>query len=240
MKELKITTASAPALLIFQHTPEIAAARGTILFYHGLGACKEANRRELESLAGLGFLAVGIDNFAHGERRIPGVEPSRLPFSSGEMTFLDMVRQTAAEIPAIIDDLAARGIADPARIGACGISMGGYITYAAPLRDPRVRVITPVLGSPRWTDRDSDSPHKSPQGFSPVALLAQNGGMDTCVPPRFAREFNDVLKPYYRECPHRLSYVEFPHSEHFMREEDWSRLWQNVLDWHERFLGSEA
>ncbi|HPZ08004.1 MAG TPA: prolyl oligopeptidase family serine peptidase [Candidatus Eremiobacteraeota bacterium] len=236
MKELKLKLSSAPALLVFRDTPEKAAFRGTILFYHGLKACKETNMKEYLSLAERGFLAVGIDNFAHGERQSSEFENFLLRSTSAEGTFLDMVCKTVEEVPAIIDELVRKGISDPEKIGICGISMGGYITYGAILADKRIKAATPVLGSPVWMSSGKRSPHNEPKKFFPVALLAQNAGKDESVPPQFAREFHSTLIPYYKEAPERLCYIEYPLSKHFMLETDWNELWNKVLSWFDTFI----
>ncbi len=46
-----------------------AAERGCILFFHGLGASKDVQLPDLESLAARGFLVVGVGGVGHGERR---------------------------------------------------------------------------------------------------------------------------------------------------------------------------
>ncbi|MBI2265239.1 MAG: hypothetical protein HYU64_08710 [Armatimonadetes bacterium] len=70
----KATLGLAPALLVYKENLEKAAIKGTILFYHGLSAAKETNLKELRSLADAGFLAVGLDNIGHGERRYSDFE----------------------------------------------------------------------------------------------------------------------------------------------------------------------
>jgi hypothetical protein len=67
-------------------------------------------------LADAGFLAIGIDIVGHGERRYPDFE-QRFPGHDQphaydpaiEANFLSDVLSTAQEVPAIIDDLLARG-----------------------------------------------------------------------------------------------------------------------------------
>ena len=66
MTERKFSFAGIPLLtLATDSTP-----RPVVLFYHGLHSTKETHRKELESLATRGFLAVGVDAVGHGERRI--------------------------------------------------------------------------------------------------------------------------------------------------------------------------
>ena len=156
--------------------------------------------------------------------------------NSFEETFLSMVQETSEEIPCVIDELVKKGLTDPAKIGVCGISMGGYITYGSVLFEKRIKAIAPVLGSPKWKSSINSSPKNHPEKFYPVALLAQNAGQDSCVPPEFARDFHKLLIPYYKESPERIAYIEYPQSNHFMIEEEWNELWENVLNWFEKFI----
>jgi uncharacterized protein len=235
-KEHKMKLASTPALLVCTTTLEKAAAKGCVLFYHGLRASKEINKKELLGIARRGYLAVGLDNVGHGERLYPDFDNRFKHPNTFLDFFLNMVKETAEEIPGIIDALIEKGLADPERICVSGISMGGYITYSAVLKDKRIKAALPILGSPRWRSSLPDSPHSHPDKFFPVALFSQNAGKDESVPPGFAREFHEHLVPYYRKAPERLCYREYPNSGHFMQEDEWNALWNNALDWLDRFL----
>lgn len=225
-----------PCLLCYKDLQQ-AVSKGTILFYHGLASCKEQQQKELLSLARQGFLAIGVDNVGHGERKYRDFA-SRFASNNSkiEEALTQAVRDTICEIPTLIDNLAAKGLITSDKIGVIGISMGGYIAYGAPVISPRIQVVTPILGSPNWKVPHADSPHLHAAEFYPVALLAQNAGKDQNVPAHYARDFHSVLQPFYRQNPERLHYVEFPNSPHFMLEEDWHKLWKNVLVWFERFL----
>jgi DHA2 family multidrug resistance protein len=59
--------------------------------------------------------------------------------------------------------------------------MGGYITYAAVVADPRIRVATPILGSPQWKLPWAESPHGHVHRFFPTALLSQTAGVDGVI-----------------------------------------------------------
>jgi len=239
IKELNIKLAGAPALLTFRDTPEKAGQKGTILFYHGLKANKEGNRKEYKSLAEKGFIVAGIDNIGHGERLYPDFDERAKTREAFETFFTDMVRETSEEIPGIIEDIWRKYKIDREKIGICGISMGGYIVYAAILIEPRLKVATAILGSPNWKTESIKSPHNNPEKFYPVALLSQNAGKDESVPPGFAKELHKKLKDYYKETPEKLKYIEYPESGHFMREEDWNDLWENVLNWCCRFFNEK-
>jgi uncharacterized protein len=59
-------------------------------------------------------------------------------FEATETDFLELIDDTAAEVPSVVDDLLARGWARPDRVGICGRSLGGNISYAALLADRRL------------------------------------------------------------------------------------------------------
>jgi dienelactone hydrolase len=232
---------TAPALLHFRRGG--ARFRGTVLVYHGLAASKEVQRKECQALAEAGLLAVAVDAVGHGERRFPNFE-SQVSSNQAFHHMLDMVNRSADELPAIVNALEALLGSRAGRFGVTGISMGGYIAYAAPSREPRLEAVVPVLGSPdwrlgAWPDDPllPRSPCLAPQGFPRRALLALNAGRDRSVPPTASRRFVEELRPLYRDSPDRLDYREYPESEHLMREEDWNDLWARVVRWMERFLG---
>lgn len=215
--------------------------RGTVLLYHGLGASKDSNRAELATLADRGFLAVGVDAIAHGERRATDFDHQ---IGQGFSTMLRWINESAREVPIIVDALGELIGPGLGKVGITGISMGGYITYASALREPRVEALVPILGCPDWSrgghpvepNYAETSPHKSPQAFTSKALLALNAGRDENVKPEHSRKFVEQLKPLFQANPQRLEYAEYPDSGHFMKENDWKHLWTRTLEWFERHL----
>lgn len=217
--------------------------RGTVLVYHGLTAGKDTQEKELRSLAQRGFLAIGVDAVGHGERRFLDLE-SRLEGPDYHLEFLQMVRSTVAEIPPLVSQLRER-FPRAGRFGLTGISMGGYIAFAAAVNQEYLEAVAPILGSPDWAARSplplpselfQESPHHTPEWFNPTALLIQNAGRDEHVDPRPAREFVREARTYYAAYPERIAYYEYPDSGHFMKEEDWNALWERTVGWFERFL----
>lgn len=107
MERLSMYIGDAPTLFFFKESIEKAASKGTILFYHGLGSRKEDQVKELTSLAENGFLAVGIDNVAHGERRHAQFDElfSDANSENWEKIMTETVIDTVKEIPFIIQYL---------------------------------------------------------------------------------------------------------------------------------------
>ena len=197
----------------------------TVLWFHGLSVDKETHRKELERIAGAGFLAVGVDAAGHGERRLADLD-ARIDESREETIrfMLGLVEETAREVPSIVCALAAEGLADGDRVALVGISMGGYLVYRALMEEPAPRAAVAILGSPEWPD--GDSPHRHLDAFRRVALLSITAENDENVPPAAARELHRTLGE-----GERTRYVELPGAVHLMGEPDWERTMDETLRW---------
>ncbi len=226
-----------PALVAYREAPDDAAARGTVLVYHPLGRDKSLHADDLELLADRGFLAVGVDAIAHGERRIP--DAWRRFWADPLGSLLEVVTLSTAEVPGLIDALEARGWATRGRIGIAGVSLGGFIAYAAALLDPRIGAAACVNASPSWGD-DPRSPDRRPDAFYPLALLSVSGADDQLVSPAPARALHQALAPRYAGAPERLRYLELPGEGHQMSARGWARARDEVERWFERFLEPAA
>lgn len=224
--------AGIPALAVYADDPLRAAASGCVLVLHGLHSSKERNLKELESLAAEGFLAVAIDAPGHGARFDPTLE-SRLA-ADFDPAFRAIVASHVQEIPGVLDEITrASGCT---RFGLTGISMGGYAAFLIAGCDRRLTAVAPILGSPLFALDDPDSPHRNPERFFPVALLAQNAGLDESVPAGPTRAFMRELATRYEDAPSRIAYHEYPRSGHFMEPEDWDLLWARTVDWFRRHI----
>lgn len=226
------TPAGIPALVVFADDPRKAAERGAILVLHGLHSSKERNLKELESLAAAGFLAIATDAPGHGARHDPDLE-ARLS-EDFDPVFRALVASTVQELPCLLDEITRES--GCTRFGLTGISMGGYSAFLAPAFEKRLSAVAPILGSPVFHPDDPESPHNRPERFFPVALLAQNAGLDESVPAGPARAFLRSLAPHYAEAPGRLAYHEYPRSGHFMEPDDWHALWSRTVDWFLRHV----
>jgi dienelactone hydrolase len=236
------TIAGVPALVRFRGSPEAAAERGTVLYYHGFGGDKGRCEPYLTALAEAGFLAVSLDAVGHGDRRLDDFDvifdPGRwdTDFEATETDFLDLIDQSAAEVPSVVNDLLARGWARPDRVGICGRSLGGNISYAAVLADRRLRAAASIVGSPEWTLPRAHSPHHHPDRFFPAAVLSQSAELDEYVPAGPVRDFHAALVPWYAQEPGRIEYVEYRGVGHFLTPELNEESCRRLVAWFERWL----
>ena len=217
---------AAPVLIAFPE--ERTRGLPAVLWFHGFGVDKEMHRPELERLAEAGFLAVGVDAAGHGERALPDLEQRKAGTQEDALrTVLELAPQTARDVPAIVDTLAAEGLADPKRVAVAGISMGGYVVYSAVLAEPRIRAAVAILGSPDWPQ--GDSPYRHPGIFARTALLSITAERDTNVPPTGARALHRMLREQFPAA--RQRYVELAGEPHLMSAEAWAITMDEMLGW---------
>ncbi len=238
------SVAGAPATFSYRDAPEVAADHGTVLLYHGFGGSRDRVGYYAQAVAEAGFLAVSVDAVGHGERRLPGFdvifsdERWDREFEATESDFLQLIDDTAAEVPSIIDDLATRGLARDGQVGIGGRSLGGNVCYAAVLADVRVAAAAPVVGSPEWTLPRAHSPHHHPGRFFPAAVLTQAAELDEHCPPGPIRSFHARLAPFYERAPERLEYVEYAGVGHFLTPQLDDQTCRRMVAWFRRWLAA--
>ena len=224
---------SVPATLI---SPASSGPQPTVLLSHGLSG----DRHQLEAaqllLAEHGFLTVAIDNVGHGDRARPEVETWAWGEDSMMSQFLDLVDETAAELPALVDALVAEGLSDETRVGMVGLSMGGYIAYAAVGLEPRISAITAITGTPEWERPRPTSPHLRPEVYFPVAVLSQSAEMDEIVDADAAARLHSALAPFYSEEPDLLKRIVYPGSGHVLSPAHARQAWMEAVEWCVRWI----
>ena len=199
-----------------------------VLWFHGFGVDKETHRKELAQLADAGFLAAGMDAAGHGARRLPDLDAFQgAPNDRALRSMVLLAALTAADVPAVIRALADEGLADAGRVGAAGVSMGGYVVYRTAVVEPSIRAAVSLLGSPEWPE--GDSPHRHLDALARTALLSITGERDENVPPAAARALHRRLDDAHPAARHR--YVELPGAVHLMGEEDWNRAMDELVAW---------
>lgn len=225
--------AGVPALLV--RPAAMPANAPTVLWYHGFGADKDTHLPELRRFANAGLLAVGVDAVGHGERRPADLaQDVTRSAEDGRPSFEWLVGRTAAEVPALIDALVARGTSDGARIAIAGVSMGACVVYGAIPLDRRIRAAVALMGSPERISPEGAA--AAVDHFYPTALLSITAERDSIVPPAAARALHLGLAPRYAGAADRLSYVTIPGAPHFMRAEDWERAVGDTCAWLCRFV----
>lgn len=222
--------------------------RPLVVVSHPFGASKAMWAGQLAELAGLGYSAVALDNRGHGEREGPPFKAVALVDRNVDVRAVRvLIKETADEIPRLLDTFLARGGIDAARIALVGVSMGGFITFRALATDSRIRVAATAIASPYWDDIPEDMPAlTSPEArealesysrehspaqhldrFYPRALLIQIGQDDVHFNQQRVLEFHRELEPYYRAAPDKLKLVVHKGTRH----EFTGSMWENVKAW---------
>ncbi len=102
---------------------------------------KQANAECEAILTNRNYLCVSVDLPAHGKQRRSdepeGLSGWRSRIDAGD----DPIAALTEQISNVLDHLIAEGYSDPARIGACGTSRGGFAVMHCAAADPRVRWI---------------------------------------------------------------------------------------------------
>jgi hypothetical protein len=220
--------------LLLARREDAAAPLPLVLWFHGFGVDKETHRKELAQLADAGFLAAGVDAAGHGARRLADLaERQAAQRPQALRTMVELVARTAEEMPAVIRALAAEGMADADRVGAAGVSMGGYLVYQAAVVEPSIRAAVSILGSPEWPE--GDGPHRELDALARTALLSVTAERDENVPPDAAHALHRRLADAHPDA--RQRYVELPGAVHLMGEEDWNAAMEETIGWLRLHLG---
>jgi uncharacterized protein len=140
--------------------------RAAVIFSHGSLGDRRTLWPEASALANAGYGVLLFDWPGHGE-------------SDG------VVRWGWAEqgaLGAAIDFLHGRPELDPARIGALGFSMGGYLTAQVAAKDQRLRAVV-LIGTPADGAEQTRHVHRAGGPWAEVAALwaVRHAGMDLRV-----------------------------------------------------------
>lgn len=213
-----------------------------VLILHGLGSQKEKILPILYAFAQAGFRVAALDARLHGERTDAEEREARLTGSYFE-TMFDIVTGTARDVSTLLDHLEVE------RAGIHGISLGGFITFAALLGEPRLQAAAVAMGSPDWLGPlremgiDVGQPTFAPlRAMHPLdqagssypirPLLMLHGTEDDVVSPLGVEALYDRLRPAYSETPNRLELVLYPDLGHQYTPE----MQERSIAWMKRFL----
>ena len=135
-------------------------------------------------------------------------------------SFLQVIDETAAEIPSIIDELLTSGLASPGRIAVAGRSLGGNVAYASALADSRISAIVSVVGCPQWTLLQAAQPASPRRPFLPCRHLVAGGQSTTSTrPPRRSGSSTLTSRRTTAAAPERAEYIEYAKAGHFLTPE---------------------
>lgn len=131
--------------------------------------------------------------------------------------FGDMGGADTWDFTSAVDDLVARGVVDPERVGLSGGSYGGYMSCWLVTQDQRWAAAVPVAPVSDWysqhfttniphfdalfLDGDPEKPGDNFHARSPIAFASRvrtpcltiAGALDRCTPPTQAQEFHQAL-----------------------------------------------
>jgi len=215
-----------------------------LIALHGLGSRKEKMLPALYEFAQVGCRAVALDIRLHGERPDAEAREARLGTDYFGTT-ADMIEGTAQDVSRLLDHFGA------ARAGVHGISLGGYISFAALAFEPRLYAASVAMGSPDWIGplrRFGLGPGQPaydravrlnpldllPQTLPPRPLLMLHGTADEVVFPAGVVALEQRLRPLYAAHPERLVLELYPGLGHSYTDD----MLRRSVEWVDKFLGS--
>ena len=212
-----------------------------VIVLHGLRSIKENYLKTSYRFAQRGFRAVAMDLRQHGERDHAGDRDAHLE-AAYVPTMLAIIEKSVADIGAVIDHFGA------AKAAIHGVSLGGIITFAALLAEPRLTVAAVAMGTPDWAGMlktigltpehpqfafiEAASPLARATAIAPRPLLMLHGTVDETVPVNGVRKLRQKLAPLYAETPERLELVEYEELGHHYTDD----MIHRSVDWVEHFL----
>lgn len=212
---------------------------------HGLGRSKEHMLPSCYAFAQAGYQAIAIDARLHGEHEGASVRDSLMQ-TEPVPTLYKMITGTARDISRVLDAVGA------AQSAVHGISLGGYITFAAMLSEPRLAVASVAMGSPDWLEGMQSlgigpghpaydlSARENPLdlaagAYPPRPLLMLHGDADDVVSVNGVRALYDRLRLPYQQVPERLNLTIYPGLGHQYTDE----MARESVDWTKRFLPAQ-
>lgn len=197
----RLAGGAVPALVVHPHldraTGRAVRPAPLLLWMHGRTVTKELDPGRYLRLARAGIATCALDLPGHGERLEAELqEPART---------LEVVERMAAEIDAVVADLAATGEFTGARMAIGGMSAGGMATMVRLCRPHAfaAAVVECTTGSWRWQRSRAMfdpvrvaalDPIEHLAGWRDIPFLALHNQGDEWVPVDGQREFVDALR----------------------------------------------
>ena len=247
LEHIHLTSSSIPAIIFHRESRE---AQPVVICIHGLNSNKNNTIKGAIQLAQEGYYTIIIDAELHGARA--HVDDSILDINIDKNfvdNFVKVLKKTATDISAIIDELSQNSYADETRIGVTGNSMGGLITFLAATYDERISTIAPLVATPDWSvlkDHPSakdiehnkfdiivkEDPIHNYKKLINTAVLIQNNIDDPIISIQGSRNIDPKLKELLLETPERYSYIEYDQTGHSVSLE----MFDKVINWFNKFL----
>ncbi len=237
------TLAGIPCLMLAP--ADAPADPPTAIVLHGLGRHKEATLPILYAFARHGLRAVAPDARLHGVRPGEADRDGRLD-ADYFGTMAEIIEGTSQDVSLLLDAL---GMAQAA---IHGVSLGGYVAFAAMADDPRLSIGAVAMGSPDWLEplRDAGlgpghpvydavaarSPLERAAVFPPRPLLMLHGDQDTTVSIRGVWAMQAALEPLYQAAPDHLKLIVYPGLDHIYTDD----MMECAADWAARHLGADS
>lgn len=133
--------------------PARGRPRAVVILCHGFSRSKEDWQTRQEELAKRGFATVAMDSRCHGGRANSCDAP--IVAADGKLDLYELRRQidgTARDVSTLVDSLGTIPGMSSLPTGVAGVSMGGFVAYAATARDPRIAFAVALIASPFWED----------------------------------------------------------------------------------------
>ncbi len=221
---------------------DLSADAPTVLVLHGLGSRKEKMLPIAYALAAQGKRTILPDLCLHGERMDAEQRDARMQ-SAYIKTIFQMIQGTAHDVVTLLDHFRLD------QAGIHGISLGGFVAFAALVTEPRLTVAAVAMGNPDWLGlaqsnglKPGDPLGEAIAAVSPLELAAAtyplrpllmlHGVQDEVVPVSGTRRLHALLSPVYHTSPERLQYVEYPNVGHVYTDDMLSR----TSAWFQNFL----
>lgn len=197
----RLAGGAVPALLVHPHLDR-ASGRASrpapvLVWMHGRTVTKELDPGRYLRLARMGIASCALDLPGHGERFDAALqEPART---------LEVVERMAAEVDAVVADLAASGEHAGCPMALGGMSAGGMATMVRLCRPHAfaAAAVECTTGSWRWQRSRAMfdpvrvaamDPIEHLQGWRDIPFLALHNELDEWVPVDGQREFVEALR----------------------------------------------
>ncbi len=211
----------------FYCVPLAAGAHPAVILLHGAvprGFGNAGFAEMCRKLAAAGYYAMFLEYYSQAGPALPGAPPVT---GRGFAAWVNGNFSTwMREIVSAMDALAQNPAVARDRIALMGFSLGAFLALAVgAAQGGRVAAIVEYYGA-------MNNSYRSMAANMPPTLILQ-GGADTVVPPRYARDLDALLTKYDR--PHQMKI--YPGAGHGLDPASRADAWRTSLDFLRRYLG---